>query len=284
MSSLRGNRLAWREQIHRRSVDGLPLGPANAKQLSEWPINAVAAGLVKAGRDGWFLRRLAMNLQQGMTFIGDYSGMECTKEAVELGLQGLRIRESRQDLPSPQWVRSLDKSKHCQAVLTQMARGHEPEATCVLGDILEKLSPAAQAYVFSSIPPRTWSIERRKQAFQDLQLWLRLNRIWAFPLSKQKNHCCVHPGQGCPSYPVQSSADGRLVRNGTRDLPVALRHLVVNTAGVTCVAHSAAGNNEGSAHISELPHMIWLMERRRVAELLLEDVFFLRVRSWVSFS
>ena len=45
-------------------------------------------------------------------------------------------------------------------------------------------------------------------------------------------------------------------------------------AGVTCVGWTSEGKSEQWAHESEVPHAVWLQERRAFAELGIEDVFF----------
>ena len=51
MLTSRRPKLPWREEAHRRAMDGLPLGPADVTELAEWPIHAVAAGLVMDAND-----------------------------------------------------------------------------------------------------------------------------------------------------------------------------------------------------------------------------------------
>ena len=51
-------------------------------------------------------------------------------------------------------------------------------------------------------------------------------------------------------------------------------HLVVEMAGVVCVPYSNASNHEGSAHASEVTLSTHLVERKVMAERMIEDVFF----------
>ena len=79
-------RKTW-EVIREERAEVLPPGLLTMEELMDWPL-AVVKSICCSGlpQDEENALRLHTNLMQGITLYTDYSGMDCPREALELGI------------------------------------------------------------------------------------------------------------------------------------------------------------------------------------------------------
>ena len=163
--------------------------------------------------------------------------------------------------------------------------------TCVFSDINDRLPATAVMMLDSMLPNSKMSREDTARAYADMLAWLQDNRSWVFPAGAT-SHCLVHEKQ-CAAFPCVDESEGpalqpegevpepsqkrlrrRLFQSDSESAPVPRKKLLVNMAGTTCCGWSSVGKGLHFADPSERPHAIWVTERRRRAEMDLEDVVF----------
>ena len=223
------------------------------------------------------LRRQTL-VQDGVTFYCDYGGVDCAREAVEKGFEGLSLQNGWQNCPPPRFLRTSEIEPGPRGILKRVAIDWDKCESCVQGDLARRMPKIAQEYVLAALPAEGATKQERAEAHREIRKWLSANRSWIFA-DRLLAPCYVHPGRNCPAAPFGFSGDSEdrrrvRLRHDGREEEVPTRHMSVNIAGVTCVAYCSSGLHEGEAHSSEVDHSIWLCERRAKAEQELEDVFF----------
>lgn len=215
----------------------------------------------------------------GMCVYTDYSGFECPREALRLGLAGLEKLHNLSFGDRPiHFARSCDNAVLPSGVLQHIATTQDRGESCVFFDILDRLPEPARLPIEASLPEDSASATDKKEAFMEVKAYLAEHSAWCFhPLATSR--CVVHQRQ-CSTHPVAT----KLYGNGADKYPEALppptpsqvagRPLCVNVAGVSCLPWTAEGSGDGDQSSCEIPHQTWLLERREKAKQLLEDIFF----------
>ena len=249
-------RRSWAE-LKAERLSTLPQGPTCAREAFEWPITHLAPGLCNSGKaeDEEMWLRLRGHMLTGILQTSDYSGYDCARWAMEMGISGLeeymcttfsdplKIARTCDNAPIPTKV-CLDVSKICDS-----------SATCHFHDIADRLPLMVQRYVEQSCPAATASKSDKAQAYAELRSWLFKNRRIAFP-ADASSHCLVHDKM-CKVRPMRS---GPCEDCEEADVSCSVRPLRVNVAGLTCVGWSNEGHQERGAHSSEKTNIIHNME------------------------
>lgn len=286
--SRRPGRSSWQDERESRSAF-LPAGPSTLEELLDWPMQIVQ-GIRSSGapEDEELALRLQTNFAGGVKAYTDYSGMDCPKEAMRLGVLATE-KSFGMTFPSPPFtfVRASDKGLLQQRVLADLAQMDGEPFSCLFGDLLERLPPAARQHLEAALPEQGATKQEKSQAYQDIRSWLLSNRAWAFPDDAQ-SFCYVH---GC-ECPVRPPAQGQKRKRAldvdgpsgahcdeashgvAHELALGAGPMRCNIAGVTCVAWSTNGLRGHHAHESEVPHSIWLAERLRMQETGFEHLAF----------
>ena len=127
--------------------------------------------------------------------------------------------------------------------------------------MMERLPKQVHRYIAAATPAKNEPREKRERANWHIVEWLQQNRNVCFP-RKARSPCSIHGGRCLVFHDHISPTEGP-------------RHPIrLSVAGVTCVGWSCEGAMEGFAHESEIPHAVWMTERRAAEENDLEDGFF----------
>lgn len=251
-------------------------GPASAADLGRWPVE-IAESLTATGlpNDTEGMSRIEAWLRRGIVVYTDYSGVDCPKEAMELGLAGLQHVHgwdfSSERHPPLRFARACDCDPLPQQILLSLAGADSPggATSCVFSDIADRLPPVGHAWVEAATPPEDACLVDKVAAHADIATWLRANSGWLFD-SSCTSHCLAH-GRRCPAHPLFGS-DGGIV--GASEGP-SKRPLMLNVAGVSCLPWCQPGAGEGEGSKCDIAHSIWLEERRARALQQVEDMFLL---------
>ena len=185
-------------------VAGCRAGIHSLEDMAEWPLD-VASSLC-AGHDSKneeLRLRLRNHMLAGLVLNTDYSGLDCPREALEMGVCALK-HELGLELPDQvlRVGRTCDKGQLQKRVQVEMARviaeangsSRESQAGqqhCHFEDILHRLPENAQRYIAAATPPKTASKADRMAAFASISDWVMQNRSWLFSKDAE-SHCCVH--------------------------------------------------------------------------------------------
>jgi hypothetical protein len=286
VESKQRRRLTWLAERDQLRCE-LPGGPCSQADWANWPLdlmrNLTCRGV---GFDEERILRVSTLLSgPGMCVYTDYSGFECPREALRLGLAGLEKLHNFSFGDRPiRFARSCDNavlpSGVLQHLLQHVATTQDRGESCVFFDILDRLPEPARQRIEASLPEVSASATDKKEAPMEVKAYLAEaeHSVWCFhPLATSR--CVAHQRQ-CPTRPVAT----KLYCNGADKYPEALppptpsqvagRPLCVNVAGVSCLPWTAGGSGDGDQSPCEIPHQTWLLERREKAKQLLEDIFF----------
>ena len=130
---------------------GLPLGPETVRELSDWGPHVIR-GLQrgKDGEDDGSALYLAGTWQR-MTWRTDYSGFDCPRWAMEIGLAALQSEYGIAGSCVWEFVRSCDIGSLQTKFLTHIARQETP-SPCHFGAIQKRLHAQAQRFISAAMP------------------------------------------------------------------------------------------------------------------------------------
>ena len=264
-----------RSKWAQRKVDDaatLPAGPETAEDLGNWPA-AVVAGLISCrAEDEEVALRLQSHLLAEIVVYTDYSGMDCPREALQLGFAALQKACGWQHpiLAQLKFVRSCDISALAQKVLLELA---EQQDGCVFQDMLARLPQTAQLWIESAKPDPDASMESAREAYSVVRQWVFENRDWIFP-DDAESWCCRHMKQ-CPAHPLLQASQSMAAPAVASKASMGQRPLMVNCAGVSCLPWTAEGSQRREASECDIPHSVWVAERSVRANRLQEDICFI---------
>lgn len=257
MASQKRQRRSWHDERNHRA-ERLPPGPANPKQLGEWSSWLVESLTNCFEGDEEIKLRLHSHFLTGFTLYTDYSGIDCPRESLRLGLAGLCKHFGWDCADSIHHARASDKDPACRQVLMHLAAGRG----CVFGDILDRLPKLGQEWIESAMPPPNATLEQRRDAFGSIVQWVQQNAEMLFP-DNATSWCYAH-GQECPAHPLCRP----------RQTPFYQRPLMICCAGVSCLPWTSEGSQDADASECEVPHGIWMAERKLTGSKLQEDIAF----------
>lgn len=281
-------------------AEDLPPGPSSLECLFSWPRTTVQALDSDEGV------RLRLLMKSGIVVYSDYSGMDSYREALQLsmsaaverfGWPGFAGADGSMLSEAIQFVRASDNGRLQQKVLCKMSEEFDASQSCVLGDLRERLTSEALAWVNAASPENFEGKELKDakllrgkaytnakttaiaEGYAMIGKWISDNRTSIFKTCVP----CVSHGKECPVHPAFVQGDGGASANDTGASEPSLkrarsagfeRPMYVSTSGMTCVAFANYGTGLKTAHKSEIPWAIWAAERQRFAERGLEDVAF----------
>ena len=252
-------RRAWCDEKHVRA-ENLPAGPQNVGDLANWPLD-VAKGLTQfSPQDKEIEMRLKAHALNGLNVYTDYSGIDCPRECLRLGFAGLSKLHGWKTSNPVTHSRSSDMDSACRDVLLEYAKH---DSGCVFGNLLERLPAWAQDWIQSATPPSKLDIEQKRNMNKSIADWVSKNAFELF--SDSATSWCFAHGCNCPAHPMLS-----------RDLLKSYhpRPLMVAIAGVSCLPWTTEGSQEADASECEIPHCVWMNERKVRASKCQEDVAF----------
>ncbi|CAK9029031.1 Uncharacterized protein (Fragment) [Durusdinium trenchii] len=112
------------------------------------------------------------------------------------------------------------------------------------------------------MPPPNATLEQRRDAFGSIVQWVQQNAEMLFP-DNATSWCYAH-GQECPAHPLCRP----------RQTPFYQRPLMICCAGVSCLPWTSEGSQDADASECEVPHGIWMAERKLTGSKLQEDIAF----------
>eukprot|EP00435_Cladocopium_sp_Y103_P067844 s676_g30.t1 len=245
------------------SSHNFPPGLRTPEELFSWPLDVIQSLCNDPGDE--MSMRLQHRLLCGIALNTDYSGLDCPREALEMGMQALQHHLKTEPPRVPVWVgRTCDKGAIQKKLQVEYSLCCEDGNRCHFEDILDRLPPEGRDWINAATPDKSLSREQRAEAFKTIREWVMDNRSWLFP-ADATSFCTVHRRQ-CRVHPQDAADSGVAVEN---------QRLRVNVAGVTCHAWSFEGLGEGEAHESEIPLAVWTAERVVRFERKEEDIAFL---------
>lgn len=173
-------------QVHNIVSPGL----RNLDDLISWPMDVAQSLCADTGDE--ISMRLKHRLLCGVALNTDYSGLDCPREALEMGFQALLHHFQLEAQRAPVWVgRTCDKGSLQKRLQVQYSLTWEQGARCHFEDILHRLPIEAQEWISAAAPNKSLSKEERREAFIAISDWCLLNRGWLFP-DDATCYCCVH--------------------------------------------------------------------------------------------
>ena len=256
-------------EFRNRSLE-MPAGPKNLEDLMAWPAFTVGEVVADPERK----MRLFDVMRKGLSVTTAYSGLDAPREVL---LQVSHVLREKYNLwPQIDFIHACDIAPGPQAVLRQLAQNLNLNASCVFGDLEDRLPLETKNILASLAPSRTASNSEKACAYKEMWEHLHSHRQAVFnPFATSA--CAVH-GTQCRVVGTQVSLDPD--SQDTQDMSPALSGLVrprplnVHFAGTVCKGWSLAGGREQFSHESERTHGVWLSERKARAEQCLEDIFF----------
>ena len=179
MDSKRRRLEPWASLRHSRAAC-LCAGPATQAELADWPIT-MAEALTMSGKPTDSEKALrSLNLFcSGISMYTDYSGVDCPREAVRLGLHGLSLvnKWNIKDF-NVVFSRSCDNGCLQSRTLQHISSKFDHGQSCVFWDILDRLPEAARDRVEACLPPPEATTEETRCAYEDLAQWPEDNAAW----------------------------------------------------------------------------------------------------------
>lgn len=218
--------------------------------------------LLLSGVDGDEERqlRLKTNLMAGTIWYTDYSGIDCVREAAELGLAGINMEcgwSLREETLT--FLRTCDSGALQSEILGKVSHTIDNGMMCHFTNLEDRLGQTADEYIRAALPDDDASAKSKATAHAEIGQWLLQNRRWIFN-ADAVSYCSVH-GRSCKVLPVfdpntadrhkyEDSHIGKLACMTERELGAKLR---INAAGVVCRGWSGEGLGDGEGHTSETP-------------------------------
>eukprot|EP00971_Amphidinium_carterae_P323184 6422726-Amphidinium_carterae.2 len=273
------------------ALETYPPGPSTCEALGSWP-DHVADGLASSGNDSELTHRLWRHFHEGLRVSTDYSGMDCCREGFRLTLAALIKKHKWHPsslAPQPlRWDHVCDIAPLAQQVLLETT----PADTCVFSDILHRLPQEAQSWISAASPSRSdAATAAAAEAYSEIKTWVDENAKWLYPdaaTSYCLRHKCncrvVKDSSGTDSTEMTQmsvmkdssgtdSAEMSVMKDSSgTDSAEMKRPLVLNIAGVSCLPWTIVGKQEGFGSPCEVPHTVWVYERRERALCGQEDL------------
>ena len=263
-------------------AEDLPAGPSSSRELFDYPT------WLRQCLSHEELIRLRARSEAGLAVYSDYSGMDTYREALRLAFKSLwdwiqaeGALWAEDDVPNKfglVFLRVSDHGRLQQQVLGHLNALYDGGRGHVLGDYMERLTPAAIQFVNAATPEQDAPRAVKEQAHLEITQWLMDNRKWIFA---GKAPCAAHGGNECPVHPRFPSAMGadgdpssQSESESDDSEDYQRRKLYINTSGMSCTDWSTAGSRGGYSGSTEIANGIFVAERRRFAELGIEDLFF----------
>lgn len=240
----------------------LPTGPASYEELRDWPLDLLHRAC-RASEPA--VNRMRDFVWHGLSCNSDYSGYDCPREMLTQLFKGFTHADffACQHSPSLRFSRSCDNADLPFQVLLYLAEVIDGGDSCVMTDIEGCLTQDAKDHL-DKIAERAnkilTSTEKKaalKEAFEEMQAWLILNRGSDFT-HDFRSPCASH-GRACPLAERLADHDQRLV---------------FNFAGTTCIGWSTVGKRGGFSDSSERTHAVWMTQRICMVEQKKEHGFF----------
>ncbi|CAE7667911.1 unnamed protein product [Symbiodinium sp. CCMP2456] len=170
-----------------------PPGIRTAKDLHEWPLD-VMESLTRPDRDEEIELRLHSHLLQGVSLCTDYSGLDCPREALEMGFRALQMLKGYDPdtAVSPVWVgRTCDKGQLQKRLQVALSSTLEAGQRCHFEDILHRLPLEGRQWIAAASPRRQASKSERGEAYKCIADWVMANRNMLFSVNAE-SQCVVH--------------------------------------------------------------------------------------------
>ena len=269
-------RVSW-EQTRDIRVATLPPGP-DTPELALWPLhNARSCFRSNPETDEAMTERFLLHLERGVISVGQFSGIEMAREAMELGIDGFQ-KITKHDIPRDCFVHmsSTEKATVQQQFLIDVSKDLDHGDSCVFGDILERLEPWVRESLMRQSPTKEMSKDIRIKKNKSAHRYLMKHR-GSFFGRNTKSYCRIHKKHCLVG--AQAAWRETLTKSGMLSLP-RKRPLIISYAGVPCTPWTQRGAREGMAHLDQIVHSVWVAERRSYAELKAEDIAFLECHSY----
>ena len=170
-----------------------PAGIRTVHDLQQWPLD-VLQSLTKPDRDEEIELRLCSHLLQGVSLYTDYSGLDCPREALEMGFRALQtLKGYDPDVAgSPVWVgRTCDKGSLQKRLQVALSCTFEKGLRCHFDDILHRLPVEGRQWIAAASPGKQASKAERFEAYKCIADWVMTNRNMLFSVDAQ-SPCMVH--------------------------------------------------------------------------------------------
>lgn len=285
-----GGHKPWAQEREDRKQYLKP-GPSNERELYNYGSTNIRS-LIQDGEDAEKDQEIALQLQthllRGTEFNDEYSGMGCTREAVEAGVRGyIEVTDPpwKSEIKIT-WGHSCDVGDMQLDVLTKIAKETDDSKSCVLNNMFSRLDKSAAQFVEASRPLAPASRDEKEKAHKDIEDWLHANREWALP-ANATSPCLVHDRR-CPSsryaYWLHYQGQDRDTLSTAEQANLKMcdqcgydanpRPMICTAGGVVCTPVTAMGLSEKAAHEADVTHSVFTAEREVLADRKAEDLFF----------
>jgi hypothetical protein len=139
-------------EFRNRSLE-MPAGPKNLEDLMEWPAFTVGEVVADPGRK----MRLFDEMRKGLSVTSAYSGLRVSHV----------LREKYNLWPQIDFIHACDIARGSQAVLRQLARNLDLNASCVFGDLEDRLPLETKNVLASLAPSRTAPNSEKACAYKE---------------------------------------------------------------------------------------------------------------------
>ena len=140
------------------------------------------------------VNRLRMMCESQWTYISDYSGMDCPREAVRLLFQALSLRFTDWSLKDPIYLRSCDNDPACIRILQSISTTLDEGGACVFGDINDRVRDIDRQMLDAMEPDQKATTEEKAQARKEQLAYLRKAKDEIFT-PESTSFCSVHNQQ-----------------------------------------------------------------------------------------
>lgn len=281
---------SWADTKEHRA-ETFPPGPTTAEELGNWPARLAASLTMPEGHaDAELTLRLHTNLARTLMFSTEYSGFDCPREALRLGVEGLRCLHSWTFEPHPlRAMHACDVAPTPQNILMEISEKFDGSSSCVFMDLLDRLPSAARDWIDAASPPVNASRAEKTEAHDLISKWVIENRAWLFTCDTRSRclvhhaDCLVYPGRASdrdtPEAPSGSSGVASDDAEACCGNPTCsgrieqTKPLFISCSGVSCLPWTSEGSSAGKASPCEIPHIVWVAEsssrscRRRMSHL-----------------
>ena len=239
----------------------LPPGPQSVSDLSNWPLWIANVLTQSSPQDKEVELRLQSHALNGLNMYTDYSGIDCPRESLRLGFAGLSKLHGWKSDKSVSHSRSSDKDPLRRQVLLDLAAS---DNGCVFGNIMDRLPDWGREWITAALPPEHATLAEKSVAHSNISEWIGKHAEVLFP-DDASSWCFAHERM-CSVHPILN-----------RPLLQSFfpRPLMLCCAGVSCLPWTAEGSGEAEASECEVPHSIWIHERKIRAQRGQEDIAFI---------
>ncbi len=149
-----------------------------------------------------FRLRLGALLQSGMCITTDYSGFECAREALTLGVKAYFMLHSGHSKVSSNinFRRPCDVAPLPSSILLHIVKQLDENRSCVFVGIVDRLPEAAKARVLATMPEEGAPDKEVAEAYREIEQYLENNKEWCFSPHGTCN-CLTHQ-RDFPVHPL----------------------------------------------------------------------------------